>query len=61
MREFVVFGREGQFVTLADSWIRAIQNIVSVTDAPASAWRAADMSTMNPSLRARLIKESNHV
>ncbi len=63
MSTYIVFGKLGQYIVSAESWVRAIQSVLEHTDTlgqcfAADNWTAHRLSNYNPAMRARLIAES---
>ncbi len=58
MIHYIVFGTAGQFTVHADTWVYAVQSAIAVTDSASCDWTAHKLSDYNPTLRARLIRES---
>jgi hypothetical protein len=61
MQDFIVFGKFGQFIVTAETWVRAVQVVVSQTNAYARDCYAHDLSGYNEKLRKRLLRESKRL
>lgn len=63
MMHYIVFGKVGQYTVYAESWVRAIQAVLIHADIlgqpfAADAWQAHQLAHYNPTIRARLIRDS---
>jgi len=60
MRDFLVFrpGCKGHYVVRAETWIRAIQAMIAVTDTVARDWTAQRLSDYPEHLQVRLRREA---
>ena len=63
MRKYIVFGKLGQYIVSAESWVRAIQAVLEHTDNigqpfAADYWQAHQLAHYNPTIRAKLVRDS---
>jgi hypothetical protein len=60
MRDFLVFrpGCKGHYVVRAETWIRAVQAMIAVTDTVARDWTAQRLSDYPERLQVRLRREA---
>lgn len=61
MKNYIVFGHLGQYLTTAETFVRAIQIAIQEVGGNAEDWVAHELYSYPDHLICRLVRESEHI
>lgn len=59
--KYIVFGKLGQYIVTAESWVRAIQIVIAKTDSVAFDWNSHIFNSYPEKLQIRIINDSRTI